>query len=145
MHVTGKCFCGEVKFEAEFVDSGVFLCHCTTCQSNSGSAFRVGAFVNGDSFKVTAGAPESYEERADGGTMRSRPFCPKCGTQILSTPLPAGSSFQTLRVGTLDQRDQLVPKLQVWCRSAQPWALIDSLPQFETQPSADEIAGVKGK
>lgn len=145
MHVTGKCFCGYVQFEAEIIEGSVVICHCTTCQGNSGSAFRVNAMVKGDSFKVTAGETQAYEKLADSGTMRSRPFCPKCGTQILSTPLPAGSSFQTLRVGTLDQRDQLVPKLQVWCRSAQPWALIDSLPQFETQPSADEIAQVMGK
>jgi len=140
MHVTGQCFCGEVKFEAEIFEANAFICHCTTCQGNSGSAYRVNAFVKGNSFKVTAGEPQSYERLADSGTMRSRPFCPKCGTQILSSPVSEGSTFQALRVGTLDQRDQLVPKLQIWYRSAQPWALVDGLPQFETQPSGEDIA-----
>ena len=145
MHVTGKCFCGHVQFEAEIVEDGVFICHCKTCQGNSGSAFRVGAFVKGDSFRVTAGEPANYEERADSGTMRSRPFCPRCGTQILSRPVSEGQTFQTMRVGTLDQRNQLVPKMQVWCRSAQPWALIESLPQFEKQPGAEEITQLIGQ
>jgi hypothetical protein len=39
-----------------------------------------------------------------------------------------------LRVGILRQRDQFVPKRQIWCRSAQPWlAKIADVPKYEKQ------------
>jgi hypothetical protein len=42
-----------------------------------------------------------------------------------------------LRVGTVHQRDQLKPKTQVWCRSAQAWVNdLTSIPKFETQPTS---------
>jgi hypothetical protein len=39
-----------------------------------------------------------------------------------------------LRVGILRQRDQFVPKRQIWFRSARPWAMhMDGLPKVEKQ------------
>ena len=76
---------------------------------------------------------KSYESVADSGTLRSRTFCPECGTRIYAVTVGEGSSFMGLRVGTCDQRDQLVPTVQMWCRSAQPWAVIDGIPQLEKQ------------
>jgi len=141
MHVTGKCFCGFVRYEAEVNENLVGICHCTSCQGNSGSAFRVVVFGDENGFRLTGGELTDFQHVADSGATRSRPFCPKCGTQIYAKSVDGGGlPFMGFRVGTIDQRDQLVPKLQIWCRSAQPWAIIDSLPQFETQPSSDEMA-----
>lgn len=146
MHVTGKCFCGDVQYEAEVNETTVGVCHCTSCQVNSGSAYRVTVYGDGDSFTLISGELSTFEHVADSGATRSRAFCPKCGTHIYVRSIGGGGvPMWGFRVGTIDQRDTLVPKAQLWCRSAQQWAIIDSLPQHETQPGAEEIARFFGK
>jgi hypothetical protein len=40
----------------------------------------------------------------------------------------------SLRVGALDQRAQLPPTKQIWCRSALPWAMnLEAVPKVEKQ------------
>ena len=41
MKITGSCHCGAISYEAEVDAGAVIVCHCTDCQTLSGSAFRV--------------------------------------------------------------------------------------------------------
>ena len=41
MKIDGGCFCGNITFEADINPEMVMICHCTDCQSITGSAFRV--------------------------------------------------------------------------------------------------------
>ena len=133
MNVTGHCFCGHIQYTATVNEEFVAICHCTSCQRNSGTAYGVVVGIVDDSFKLLSGTLKSYESYADSGTLRSRTFCAECGTRIYAKSVGEGSPFVGLRVGTCDQRDQLTPSIQMWCRSAQPWALLDSIPQHEKQ------------
>jgi hypothetical protein len=40
MKIDGRCRCGNITFEAEVDPATVVICHCTDCQTPSGSAFR---------------------------------------------------------------------------------------------------------
>jgi len=142
MDVTGQCFCGFVQYKATVNENIVIVCHCTSCQRHSGTAFGVVVGIVDDSFTLISGSLKSYESVADSGSVRARTFCPECGTRIFAKAIGEGMSFVGLRVGTVDQRDALVPRLQIWCRSAQPWALIDSIAHFEKQPTMEEIEAV---
>ena len=72
---------------------------------------------------------------ADSGTRRALTFCGDCGTRIYARSADDGSGFRGLRVGTCDQRRELVPKLQVWCDSRLPWVpVIGDIPQVPRQP-----------
>jgi hypothetical protein len=65
-------------------------------------------------------------------------FCPECGTPIFSSTVGDGPKVYGVRVGTARQRDQLVPKIQLWCRSSQRWlADLGAARQIETQPPFD--------
>ncbi len=139
MEVTGHCFCGYVNYSATVDENFVLICHCTTCQRHSATAYGVSVAVTNDSFQLLSGEMKSHEAKADSGAIRSRKFCPECGTRIFGETIGEGMSFVGLRVGTIDQRDQLTPRIQIWCRSAQPWALIDSIPKFEMQPDFEEL------
>jgi len=135
-----------VQYEAEVKEDLVGICHCTSCQGNSGSAFRVVVFGDENGFKLIKGELSNFEHVADSGATRSRPFCPKCGTQIYAKSVGGGGlPFMGFRVGTIDQRDRLVPRVQIWCRSAQPWAIVEGLPKFDTQPRPEEMARMVGK
>jgi hypothetical protein len=122
MKIDGRCHCGFIAIEGEADPEKVGICHCTDCQTGTGSAFRVSIPVPGDTFQMT-GEPTSYlKTTADTGNPRVQAFCPKCGTPIYSTtPGEGKQAVYIVRVGILRQRDQLVPKRQNWFRSARPW------------------------
>jgi hypothetical protein len=122
MKVEGACHCGSITVEAEVDPERVTICHCTDCQTGTGSAFRVSVAVAGKDFKMT-GQPTTYlKTTADSGNLRVQAFCPKCGAPIYSTsPGDGPQQAYMLRVGILKQRDRLVPRRQIWFRSARPW------------------------
>jgi hypothetical protein len=133
MKIDGACHCGFITIEGEADPARVTICHCTDCQAGTGSAFRVSVPVPGATFKIT-GQPTSYRKTtADSGNPRVHAFCPRCGSPIYSTsPGDGVRPSYTVRVGILRQRDQLMPKHQIWVRSAQPWVTrIASVPQSE--------------
>ncbi len=40
MKIDGRCHCGEITFEAEVDPHAMLICHCTDCQTLTGSAYR---------------------------------------------------------------------------------------------------------
>ena len=134
MKIDGGCFCGHVTYEAEVDPDAVFICHCTDCQIHSGTAYGVVVGILDEEFHLLSGTLKAFEKLADSGTVRALTFCPDCGTRIHAKTVGEGSSFFGLRVGTVRQRRDLVPKAQFWCRSAQDWiADLSSIPRFEKQ------------
>jgi hypothetical protein len=122
MRIDGRCACGTITLEGEADPADVSICHCTDCQTGTGSAFRVSVLVRGASFKMT-GQPTNYLKlTADSGTPRIQAFCPRCGSPIYSTtPGDGQQDAYRVRVGILRQRREFVPKRQNWFRSALPW------------------------
>jgi hypothetical protein len=51
MKVDGACACGAIKVEAEADPEKTQVCHCTDCQTATGTAFRVSTPVWGVTFK----------------------------------------------------------------------------------------------
>jgi hypothetical protein len=135
MRIDGSCHCGFIKIEGEADPEKTQICHCTDCQTGTGSAFRISIPVPGASFKMT-GQPTTYvKTTADSGRPRVQAFCPKCGSPIYSTtPGDGVQPSYTVRVGLLRQRDELAPRRQQWFRSARPWVTeLASVPKSEKQ------------
>ena len=83
---------------------------------------------------MVSGAPRTYVKTAESGARRAQVFCPECGSQIYATSTGDGPKIFSLRTGTLNQRDLLKPRMQIWRRSALAWiGEIDSIPARETQ------------
>lgn len=121
MKVEGGCHCGQVTFRADVDPEQVEICHCTDCQTLSGSAYRTIAPAREGTFELLSGKLKLYPKTADDGSVRVQSFCPECGSPIYSSP-PAGTpGYFGIRVGSIKQRNQLVPKNQYWVRSAQSW------------------------
>ncbi|HVC57700.1 MAG TPA: GFA family protein [Stellaceae bacterium] len=135
MKVTGHCHCGNISFEAEIDPAQVRICHCTDCQTLSGSAFRVNVASLPGTFVLKSGAPKTYiKTTADSGNHRAHGFCPECGTPLWATSTDANPRSYGLRVGTLDCRTELTPSRQGWYRSALPWSQdLSGVPQVERQ------------
>jgi hypothetical protein len=121
MKIDGRCHCGFITYEAEAEPENAAICHCTDCQSLSGSAFRTVIRV-GDTFRLLSGEPTIYVKTAENGNKRAQAFCPRCGSPIYATSAGEGPKAYGVRAGTVRQRDQFVPKVQIWSRSRQQWA-----------------------
>lgn len=136
MMVDGRCHCGTITVEGELDPGRVTICHCTDCQTGTGSAFRVSVPVSGRNFKMT-GKPSIYHKTtAESGKPRAQAFCPQCGTPIYSTAVGDGpQDWYMLRVGILRQRHELSPRSQIWFRSAQPWVTaVGHVPKNDKEP-----------
>jgi hypothetical protein len=143
MKIHGSCSCGSITFEAEADPDRVAICHCTDCQSSTGTAFRTNVPVAGSSLKMLSGTPTVYiKKTADTGNPRAQAFCPTCGSPIYSTtPGDGPQEVYVLRVGVLRERDQLSPKTQNWARSARSWVKdIGALPRNEKGAPAPPAA-----
>jgi hypothetical protein len=138
MKIDGGCSCGAIKIEGEADPEKVQICHCTDCQTSTGTAFRVSIPVPGTTFKMI-GQPNYYlKTTADSGKPRLQAFCGSCASPIYSTTPGEGvQPSYMVRVGILRQRDQLVPRRQNWFRSARSWVLnLDAVPKNEKQAPA---------
>jgi hypothetical protein len=134
MKIDGRCHCGYISYEAEIDPETVAICNCTDCQTLSGSAFRTVVPTEKGSFRLLSGELKIYVKTGESGNKRPQSFCPHCGSPIYSTSTDPDPKVHSLRVGTVRQRDQLAPKLQYWCRSAQHWTSgIEALPGYEKQ------------
>jgi len=135
LRVDGSCHCGNIQFEAEIDLDKVTICHCTDCQKMTGAAFRTVVPAIKHSFKLLQGEPSTYLKIAESGNRRIQGFCPNCGTSIYATS-ELNQEIFGLRVGTLTQRAEIIPKKQIWHRSAMEWVSdIDQMPKFEKQPT----------
>lgn len=133
MKIDGACHCGAITYAAEIDPAGVRICHCTDCQTLSGSAFRVVVSAIDGSFELLSGRPKIYVKIAESGARRVQAFCPDCGTQLYAMAAD-GPKIYGLRVGTIRQRADLRPTRQHWCRSALHWVMdLRAIPRVDRQ------------
>lgn len=134
MKIDGGCHCGQIKFRAEVDTDHILICHCTDCQTLSGSAYRTVAPAKEGTLEIISGKLKMYEKTAEDDSIRIQTFCPDCGTPIYSSPPQGTPGFFWIRVGAINQRDQLVPKNQIWARSSQTWTQdLSHMSKTETQ------------
>jgi hypothetical protein len=143
MRIDGRCHCGYITYEAEIDPEKVMICHCVDCQTLSGSAFRTVAFAREGTFKLLKGELKIYVRTGESGNKRPQGFCPECGTPVYSTTVGDEPKVHVIRLGSVRQRNELVPKVQLWARSAQHWMSdLGSIPKVEKQPIFDRKGGV---
>ncbi len=121
MNVTGSCHCRDLTYRATLDPSRIVICHCTDCQKLSGTAFRTIGMMKDTDFELLSGSPTIYLKTAASGRLREQAFCSHCGSQLYSSSTGSGPRDIGLRLGTLDERIDVVPKLQIWTRSMQAW------------------------
>jgi hypothetical protein len=132
--ITGGCRCGQVRYSGTAEPMFAGVCHCTSCQKETGSAFGIVVAVPSAALTIE-GSPASYAATGDSGKSNVAKFCPNCGSTILSEPeLMAGAAI--VRVGTLDDPSWVKPAMEIYCDSAQAWVeLGGGMKRFPKMPS----------
>jgi hypothetical protein len=132
--LTGGCQCGAVRYEIRQAPKSLYVCHCTECQRQSGSAFALSMPVAREAVAVTAGAPRRWRRVLESGRAIDCVFCGDCGTRLWHEP-ERNPTASVLKPGTLDDTAWFRPVGHIWTKSAQPWCDIpDDAVNYEAQP-----------
>ncbi len=129
----GGCQCGAVRYQLNAMPIVLYICHCTSCQKQSSSAFGQSLRVNRADLTIT-GQTNSAEKPAVSGGIMKYEFCPDCGTRLFHSRTNYHDTLN-IKAGSLDDTKWLVPAGHIWTRSKQTWF---NLPQnaltYEEQP-----------
>ncbi|TWF56850.1 GFA family protein [Neorhizobium alkalisoli] len=130
---SGGCQCGAVRFRTRGQLGRASICHCRMCQKAFGGFFGplVSAPNEGPEAGIewTRGEPKYYQSSVN----IDRGFCGECGTP-LTYRHPQGLE---LSIGAFDNRDDLVPKIQVNFDSHIPW--VTEIFDAPKRASADDV------
>lgn len=139
MDVTGGCRCGAVRYVVALDRLPlVYACHCTDCQTWSGSAFSEQFFLPQELLEVS-GAMVDYSFVNPMGRVSVQRFCPVCHTRLCNTNM-ARPAIVVVRAGTLDRSAEVQVATHIWTRSMQPWVrLPDDAERFDEAAPMDVI------
>ena len=133
--LTGKFYCGKIKYEISGDPMTVVHCHCGNCKRSVGGPFTTWVVVKKSSFFIISGNLKTHNtnEKVDRG------FCDNCGSSITYNPLK--SDTIDISAGTLDDPDSVSPKKHIWDRKRIKWiSMDDDLPHFsEWSQNAEPI------
>ena len=126
--ITGRCFCGRVRYEVRGTPFNETLCHCDDCRRAAGAPL-VGWFsCRPDELVWTSGAPKTFAS-AEGVT---RSFCPDCGTTF--TYAREDLDEVDVTIASLDAPDDVAPRDHT--RHAARIAWVDRLAGLPAYPVA---------
>ena len=134
MSLTGRCYCGDLRYQADAPPVFKGQCHCRECQFISGGGPNLFMVIPSAGFKYVEGEPKPFA-RADLDEPAVREFCANCGTHIL-TRTPRNPGVVILKIGTLDDTSAYDgPQAAIWTDDKQPYHLIaDGVATFPKFP-----------
>jgi hypothetical protein len=129
--VTGRCLCGDIRYEYTGTPVSISYCHCDTCRRHVSGPIAAFVCVRRDTFRFTQGQPVAYASSA----RVTRTHCGRCGSPIAYESADSADIVE-LYLGTL--RDQTVtPTHHVHVGEQLPWfETADALPRYERGTSA---------
>lgn len=130
---TGGCACGAVRYAIAADPMTMLDCQCRQCQKDSGTGHSSHMFFARAAAEIT-GATSAWSATGENGLVKSRAFCPICGTSVFTT-FPAMADVIAIRPGSLDDPSGYQPQLTTWTSTGQAWDRLDpNLPGFAKMP-----------
>ncbi|MBV7255504.1 GFA family protein [Pacificimonas sp. WHA3] len=134
----GGCLCGAVRYTLkDGVRLAPYACHCTDCQTRTGSAFSEHMLVAEADLELS-GDVNTGRATQPSGAQSKIVGCAVCMARIYAQN-DTRPGFISIRCGTLDRSAEIVPAAHIWVRSKQPWiALPAGARQMDGQPRKTE-------
>ncbi len=114
----GSCQCGVVKFQISGPFESFFLCHCSRCRKDTGSAHAANLFstvaritwLSGEDRIKTYRVPESRHEKS---------FCSECGSAVPGIQMDG--ALLVVPAGSLDTPVDIRPNAHICLSSRANW------------------------
>jgi hypothetical protein len=120
---TGRCLCGDIRYEYRGAPLKTGYCHCESCRRHTSSPFVVSVTIDKNTFRYTKGSPVPYESSP--GVERTH--CGRCGSPIAYE----NSNEFALWIGTLDDPAKVTPTYHCYTAEQLPWIEVaDELPRY---------------
>lgn len=127
----GSCLCKEVSFEIQGEFEKFFLCHCSRCRKETGSAHASNLFSKSAEFKWTTGE-NSVQVYEHPNSRFTKSFCKRCGSAL---PIIKKDNSLLVPAGSLDSDVDLKPNAHIQTASRANWDQnLEKIPQFEIYP-----------
>lgn len=129
---TGSCLCGAVNFRVLGDFQNFYLCHCTHCRKDTGSAHAANLFSSTATLQWVTG--EELVRRFDlPGTRHGRSFCATCGSALPVVQMDG--ALLVVPAGSLDSSLALTPDAHLFVSSSAQWDHdLENVPTFERLP-----------
>jgi hypothetical protein len=130
---SGGCLCGAAKFSISGKFERFFLCHCSRCRKDSGSAHSANLFSSDAELEWLAGH-DKVRTFVLPGTRHAKSFCIECGSALPS--LQMKGALLVVPAGSLDSTIPIQPDARILYGSRAEWTdwlcdvpRIDGLPR----------------
>jgi hypothetical protein len=120
---TGRCQCGEIRYESVGDVVALYVCHCSECQKQSASAFGMSLEVPSAGLRVTRGTPKFWGRGTDTGKRIRCAFCPNCGSRLWHESAGPAETL-TIKAGSLDEPVDISTAIHIWTCRALPGTII---------------------
>ncbi len=128
----GSCQCGAASFEIEGDFEHFFLCHCSRCRKDTGSAHAANLFSSRASIRWLSGGETVRTYRVP-GTRHQKAFCIECGSALPREE--AGGKMLVVPAGCLDTPLDMRPTAHVCLSSRAAWdEKLEDVPGFDGLP-----------
>jgi len=130
---TGGCACGAVRYEISGEPVFMNHCRCRDCQHKSGTGHGSYLTFKREGAKLS-GEATLWDIVADSGNVKTRAFCPTCGSPLYLT-FKAMPDFIAVHAASLDDPTRFKPQAVTYGIRAYDWDQLDpKLPAFDTMP-----------
>ena len=131
---TGGCACGAIRYEISAEPRVSNDCQCRDCQHTSGTGHgSYLTFPRRADVKLT-GKATHWDVAGDSGNVKTRGFCPACGSPVYLTFAAAPELF-TIHAASLDDPGRYKPQMVTYTVRGHSWDRVDpALRKFEKMP-----------
>jgi hypothetical protein len=130
---TGGCACSAVRFEMAGDPFFSNDCQCRDCQRMSGTGHGSYLAFHRQGMKLT-GEARRWDMVSDSGNVKTRAFCPQCGTPVYMTFAANPDAF-VVHAGSLDDPGRYKPQVVTYGMRGHAWDHCDpQLPKFAEMP-----------
>jgi hypothetical protein len=131
---TGGCACGAIRYEISAEPMVQNDCQCRDCQRKSGTGHgSYLTFPDRRNVKLE-GEATHWDIVGDSGNVKTRAFCPTCGSPVYLTFVAMPDLF-TVHAASLDDPSRYKPQMVTYGVRGYAWDHIDpALPKFDKMP-----------
>ncbi|MGR4867626.1 GFA family protein [Variovorax sp. LARHSF232] len=130
---TGGCACGAIRYDIAGEPLAMNDCQCRDCQRTSGTGH--GSYLSFPRAGVTlSGQGTHWDMVADSGNVKTRGFCPVCGSPVYLTFAAMPEVF-TVHAASLDDPGRYQPTMLTYTVRGHAWDPVDpALQSFDRMP-----------